>query len=84
MKDDREKILRIKKRYEKKLLLLPNVVGLGVGIKQTGGVSTGRLALKIYVKHKISKDKLLKKHLIPERLEGAETDVEETGGVKAL
>lgn len=79
-----EEILQIKKKYEKKLLLLPNVIGLGVGIKETNGVSAGRLALKVYVRKKIPKEKLLKEQFVPKRIEGVETDVEETGRLKAL
>lgn len=63
------------------LLSLPNVVGVGLGMKQTKNVATGKICLKVYVEKKIPKDKLSREEIIPEKLEGVKTDVEEIGGV---
>lgn len=75
-------IQKIKARYEKKLLLLPNVVGVGVGYKQIKGVLTKKLCLKVYVQQKMAAAKLQKKDIIPKKLSNIETDVEEVGKIK--
>ncbi len=50
-------------------------------MKQTKNVTTGKLCLKVYVEKKIPKDKLSGEEIIPGKLEGVKTDVEEIGGV---
>lgn len=77
------KIKQLQKKYEPKLLSFPNVVGVGIGFKERKNVSTKKLCLKVYVLKKIPPSKLSKDQLIPKRLEGIETDVEEAGRLKA-
>ena len=76
-------IQRIKEQYEEKLLLNPNVVGVGIGTKIIKGISTQRQCIKIYVREKLPRNKLHKNELIPRKLNGIETDVEEVGSLKA-
>ena len=76
-------IQKIKERYEEELLLNPNVVGVGIGTKIIKGISTQKQCIKIYVRKKIPRSKLQKKELIPQKLNGVETDVEEVGKLKA-
>lgn len=73
----------IKERYEKELLLNPNVMGVGIGTKIIKGISTQRQCIKIYVRKKISISKLKKNELLPQELSGIEIDVEEVGRLKA-
>ena len=75
-------IQRIKQRYEEGLLLNPNVVGVGIGTKIIKGISTPRQCIKIYVREKLPRNKLQKNELIPRKLNGIETDVEEIGRLK--
>jgi hypothetical protein len=75
-------IQSIKERYEEKLLLNPNVVGVGVGTKIINGILTKRKCIKIYVQKKVPLSKLKKKEIIPRRLDGVETDIEEMGRLK--
>lgn len=79
----RKKIEQIRKEYEEKLLFYPNVCGLGIGFKERKNVSLGRLCLKVYVEKKVPLSKLQKNEIIPKKLKGIETDVEEIGQVKA-
>jgi hypothetical protein len=72
----------IKERYEDKLLLFPNVVGVGIGTKIIKGAFTKRKCIKIYVQKKVLKSRLLKNELIPEEIGGIETDIEEIGRIK--
>lgn len=76
-------IRKIKEHYEEELLLNHNVVGVGVGTKIINGVSTQRQCIKIYVRKKIPISKLKKNELLPKKLNGIETDVEEVGRLKA-
>ncbi len=72
------------KKNENELLAKANVVGVGIGEKIKGGLSTGRLCLKIYVEKKIPKKELSKEDLIPQKLSPIETDVEEAGKLIAF
>ena len=72
-------IRKIKERYEQKLFLFPNVVGVGIGAKIINGIPMQRKCIKIYVRKKVSRSKLQKNELIPGKLNGIETDVEEIG-----
>lgn len=76
-------IRKIKERYEEKLLSFPNVVGVGIGAKIINGISTQRKCIKIYVQKKVSRSKLQKNELIPGKIDGIETDVEEIGRLEA-
>ena len=76
-------IQRVKERYEAELLLNSNVVGVGIGTKIIKGISTQRQCIKIYVQEKLPKNKLQNNELIPRKLNGIETDVEEVGRLKA-
>ena len=75
-------IQRVKEQYEEKLLLNPNVIGVGIGLKIINGIPTERKCIKIYVQKKVSKSKLQKNELIPRKLNGIETDIEEVGRFK--
>jgi len=75
-------IQRIKEKHEQKLLLFPNVVGVGVGRKFIKGASVRRACIKIYVQKKVPKSRLKKSEIIPKKLNGRETNVEEVGALK--
>ncbi len=53
----------------------PHVVGMGVGVKWTGGEPTGRPALVILVTEKKDPEELRPQDLIPREIGGVETDV---------
>lgn len=57
----------VKKLREGELLALPNVVGVGIGYKATGGKDTGVLALVVYVDKKEAK-KSLKEGVVPDKV----------------
>jgi len=52
-----------------------NVVGMGVGVKWTGGEPTGRPALVVLVTEKKEEAELAPQDLVPRELNGVETDV---------
>ena len=79
----RPDIQKIIEKYEKDLLLLPNVTGVGIGYKITRGIQKNALCLKVYVRKKVPSQELPKNQIIPAQLNGILTDVEEIGNVKA-
>lgn len=58
---------------------LPNVLGLGVGVKWQGGEPTGEEALVVLVNKKVPKEHLTAPELIPPELNGIQTDVLQIG-----
>ncbi len=79
-----EEVKKAASRRRAMLLALPNVVGVGVGYKQTGGERTSKPAVVVMVKKKVSKDELAPQHVVPEKVEGVPTDVIEVGDLKPL
>jgi len=67
-----------------KLLKKPNVVAVGKGHKLISGVDTGRNAIVVCVTHKVPINALRKSQIIPLKYRGIETDVIETGEIRAL
>ncbi len=60
-----------------------NIVGFGIGEKVTRGRSTGRPAVTVLVRQKVDPDQLSEATMIPQAVNGVETDVEETGEIVA-
>lgn len=54
---------------------LANVVGMGIGVKWSNNRPTGEPALIVLVTHKRAKEELGSASLIPEKIEGFQTDV---------
>ena len=52
-----------------------NLVGMAYGVKWTDGVPTGKPAVLALVSQKIDPDDLLENDLIPEKIDGMQTDV---------
>lgn len=71
-------ICQVQHKYEKQLLQLPNVTGIGIGKRK------GKEIIKVFVVHKMPESTLRPHEIIPKILEGYETDVEEIGTVNAL
>lgn len=58
-----------------------NIVGIGLGEKLSAGKPTGKLAVKVMVRKKTSREHLADQTLIPESVNGILTDVDETGEI---
>ena len=67
-----EEIRRIKQEVENKLLGLPGVTGVDVGLKIVGGKKTSIHSIRVYVNQKKDVDK---KDTIPKKIKGIPTDV---------
>lgn len=74
---DRVDIESVKRSYEEQVMRLPNVTGIGLGQKG------GKDVIKVFVTRKVPESALKPDEIIPQVLEGYETDVEEIGIVSA-
>ncbi len=81
-----EKIHSALKKHRKKLLSLKNVVGVGVGYKESLEASTGapKLGVVVLVRHKIPENELEAHNVVPKDLDGVVTDVIEVGDLRLL
>lgn len=80
--DDEKRIAEIaavQDKYSPKLLAYPNVVGVGIGLRQRQGKATDELCLVVMVKRKLSPEQLPAGGMLPSELEGVGLDVLETG-----
>lgn len=66
------------------LLKKKNVVAIIPGHKVIAGINTGRDAIVVYVTKKVPLSELSEKDIIPKTIEGIESDVRETGEIRAL
>lgn len=71
--------LSIKQQNLRHLISRRNVVGVGVGYKETSDGLTDELAVLVNVAQKIPKAQLAESDLVPKMLDGVKTDVIETG-----
>jgi len=76
-------VKRAQVRHQTALLAMPNVVGLGIGLKTVRGRRGERLCLAALVRRKVPRAALEPEALIPERVDGVPTDVIEVGEVRA-
>lgn len=60
---------------KKELLQLPNVVAVGIGIKESNGEFTGEISYRVFVTEKKSEAALNKDQLIPRTINNIKTDV---------
>lgn len=58
-----------------------NVVGVGVDEKYVSGIATGIPVVKFLVRSKVPVSALTRREMLPARVDGFETDVEETGPI---
>lgn len=66
-------------KYSAWLMSLPHVVGVGIGLRQRGGVVTDEMALVVMVDQKVPRYTLEAHERIPSELDGTPVDVQEMG-----
>jgi hypothetical protein len=81
---DIDRIRMIKARHEKELLARKNVVGVGIGFKETAGKITDRTSIVVMVERKLPAETLDSRDLIPPQIEGIPTDVKAVGRIETL
>lgn len=80
MRDD--EYFAIKERAAAQLLKIPHVTAVGLGGRETGGRSTGEIAIKVFVDRKKPAGDVPAEERIPAAFEGVPTDVLEMGSVR--
>lgn len=78
-----EKLKQVKDQYSDALMQKANVIGVGIGLVQRGGIRTDQLAIIVMVKQKLPRKKLNADDIIPREIEGVPVDVQAIGEVKA-
>ena len=82
--DELERIRAVKEAHETELLQMPNVVGVGIGMRMQGGQMTDELGIVVSVTQKIPLDGLDPTDVIPSELEGVPVDIQEVGILRPL
>ena len=79
-----EKLHSILKKNQQKLMKMQNVVGVGVGYKESVTASTrsSNLGVVVLVKEKKPEHQLTAQNIVPKDLDGIETDVIEVGHIR--
>ncbi len=81
-----EKVRCTLEKHKNKLLAMKNVVGVGIGFKESVAVSTGspKLGMVVLVSRKQPEAELETRHVVPKELDGVFTDVIEVGDLRLL
>jgi hypothetical protein len=74
-KQEQDRLEKLLRKHRKKLLALPNVRAVDIGLEFTDGEPTGRLALRVHVTNKVPKANLKRTQWAPEELDGVPVDV---------
>jgi hypothetical protein len=77
-------VRQAKTLHQNSLLTLPNVVGVGVGFKETHREKTDEICVMVLVNRKLSPEALPAKELVPQNLNDIRTDVIQVGDLRAL
>lgn len=73
----------IDKKDKEDLLAISQVVGVGYGLKEIGGVQTNTEAIIVLVKEKLKPEQLAESEIVPKMINDQVTDVIEVGEFKA-
>ncbi|NQU29726.1 MAG: hypothetical protein HQ525_03575 [Anaerolineae bacterium] len=77
-------VRQAKKLHQSRLMTKSNVVGVGVGLKDTRSDKTDEICVKVLVTRKLSPEALLSGELVPKEVDGIRTDVIQVGDLRAL
>lgn len=71
--------LEIKEKYQEELFKIPEVTGVGIGLKIVDGNYTDEFSIRVHVVNKKPPGEVKPEEMIPKEIEGVETDVIEEG-----
>ncbi|MBN1541078.1 hypothetical protein JW992_02960 [candidate division KSB1 bacterium] len=80
---DLQQMQALRQRMEKQLRRKANVVGVGVGFKESAGKITDEMALMVLVSDKVPLQMLARRDVVPQSIDGLTTDVMRVGKVVA-
>lgn len=75
---------RARQVHQEEILSKPNVVGVGVGLREKAGRRTGEVVLTALVRQKVPEAALAPEEIVPPVVDGVPTDVMEVGDLVAL
>ncbi|MBN1465919.1 hypothetical protein JXA02_09170 [candidate division KSB1 bacterium] len=81
---DAQTISILRQKTQKGLMKKANVIGIGVGRKETAGKAEKELSLKVFVQEKVAASTLSSKDIIPKEIDGITTDVTAVGEIYAF
>ncbi len=81
---EQTEVTQVKEAHKHTILTKPNVVGVGVGYKETRGQRTDELSVLVLVRQKVPQAGLTPEAHIAAQLDGVKTDVVEIGIPRAL
>ncbi len=81
---DVKAVSSLRQKAQKEMFKKANVIGVGVGQKETEGKEINELSLKVLVQEKMAVSALSSKDLIPKQINGIHTDVVQVGKVYAF
>lgn len=76
-------IQEVLEAHRHELMQMPNVVGVGIGFRKTGGQRTDQIAIVVMVSRKLPFESLPPEARLPKTVGGVPIDVLEVGGVEA-
>lgn len=81
---DFSSLAQVKEAHKEELLARPNVIGVGVGYRETAHTLTDDLCVVVLVRRKVATAALPAEALVPHEVAGRRTDVREVGEIRAL
>ena len=78
-----ERAQRVKAAHEAELLAKPNVVGVGIGLRERDGARTNTVAIVVLVARKLPRHMLRPDEIIEAEIDGVPVDVQEVGKLTA-
>ena len=78
-----KEITQVQSKYIDELMLIPHVVGVGIGMRQRNGDYTDEMCLVVMVDKKLPIAQLDTASILPTELDGVGIDVQETGDFSA-
>jgi hypothetical protein len=78
-----ERVSSVKEAFKEDLLAKPNVIGVGVGLREREGELTDEIVLVVLVTKKLPRTEIEANDLIPTEIEGVPIDVQEVGEIAA-
>jgi len=80
---EQERVTQAKEKHWSELLAKPNVVGVGIGMKETRGEKTGEMSVVVMVRFKLPLEGLEAGVAVPAAVDGVPTDVIQVGNLRA-
>ena len=78
-----ERVAAVKEAFKEDLLAKPNVIGVGVGLREREGELTDEIVLVVLVTKKLPMTEIEADDLIPAEIQGVPIDVQEVGEIAA-